>query len=436
MSANATPEEPYGTTGQLVVIGVAGIVIGVGAGLVAAAFRWVLEHGGSLRTAVIEWAHGYSFLGFLLIVAVAALMCAVAAALVRIVEPHAEGSGIPHVEAIVEGRKEPASLWLVPVKFVGGVLAIGAGLPLGREGPLVQMGAGVSHLVTTLIRRSAIDSRILMAAAAGAGLAAAFNAPLAGGIFVLEELVKRFDTRIMIAVLATSSSSITIIHLLLGSDPVFEVPPIPDFSLAFIPIVLILGLISGILGVMYNKAILRGQAVADRLTIPVELRAASIGALVAAIAWFAPSLVGGGDPLTERILLGGQFTVIALVGLFALRFVLGVLAYSAGTPGGLFAPMLVLGSALGAAVGGAATVLIPGSAPGPTTMALVGMAAFFAASVRAPVTGMILVIEMTGATPTLTPMLIACCISMLFATLVRNKPIYDALADRSAEKSN
>ena len=147
---------------------------------------------------------GRGIAGLALVVLGCAAAAMAAAWLVRRFSPHASGSGIPHVEAVLEGELPPADFRMIPVKFVGGVLAIGSGLALGREGPSVQMGAGIAHLVGLLFRRSWPDSRVLLAAGAGAGLATAFNAPIAGAIFVLEELVRRFDTKIAIAALGAS----------------------------------------------------------------------------------------------------------------------------------------------------------------------------------------------------------------------------------------
>src|SRR5207253_6733184 len=150
----------------------------------------------------------------------------------------------------------PAPLILVPVKFVGGVLAIGAGLALGREGPSVQMGASLAHLVGTVFRRSWPDCRVLLAAGAGAGLATAFNAPIAGAIFVLEELVRRFDTRITITTLGASTGAIAVARVLLGVAPDFHVEPLPHPGLGTVPIYLALGVVVGFLGIAYNYTLL------------------------------------------------------------------------------------------------------------------------------------------------------------------------------------
>ena len=420
--------------GSLVVLALLSLLVGAASGLVGAVFRLTLEQGDRLRDAVIAWAHGRELVGLLLIIGVSAAATGLAAWLVRRHSPEAAGSGIPHVEAVLNGDLPPASFTLIPVKFFGGLLAIGAGLALGREGPSVQMGASLAHLVGVIFRRSWPDSRVLLAAGAGAGLATAFGAPIAGAVFVLEELVRRFDTRITITTLGASAGAIAVARVLLGNAPDFHVAPLPQPGFGTLPIYLALGVVAGFLGIAYNHTLLSTLAAADRLRRwPVELRAALIGAAVGLLAWFAPGLVGGGDAITQRMLAGSEALVmVALV--FILRFGLGALSYAAGTPGGLFAPMLVLGSQSGLLFGALCKYWFPSMAPHPTAFAVVGMAAFFTAVVRAPVTGIVLVAEMTASFTLLLPMLGACFAAMVVPTLLGNAPIYDTLRERTLRR--
>jgi CIC family chloride channel protein len=163
------------------------------------------------------------------------------------------------------------------------------------------------------------------------------------------------------------------------------------------------------------------------------LRAALIGGAVGALAWFAPELVGGGDPLTQSALDGnGTLALLALT--FVLRAALGAVSYAAATPGGLFAPLLVLGAQLGLMFGMFGRMVFPGLDIAPEGFAVVGMAAFFAGVVRAPVTGITLVVEMTANVTMLLPMLAACFVAMLVPTLLGNPPIYDALREQGMQR--
>jgi chloride channel protein, CIC family len=423
---NSEPEGLPEWRGRLLVLAFLALIAGAATGLLGAAFRLALARADRFRDSVVAWAHGEPPACFLLIIGMAAAT-ALAAWLVRRFSPDAAGSGIPVVEVELGEKRPDAPLRLIPVKFIGGLLAMGAGLALGREGPTIQMGASLAHLCGTTFRRNSHECRALLAAGAGAGLATAFNAPIAGSVFVLEELVRRFETRITITTLAASAGAIAVARVLLGTAPDFHVEPLPYPGFGAVAIHIALGIVVGVLGVAYNRALLGALAAAERFhRLPVELRAALVGATVGLLAWFAPGAVGGGDTITQRT-LGGTEALAALSLLFVLRFGLGPVSYAAGTPGGLFAPLLVLGSQSGVLFGILCGSLFPGVAAHPTELAVVGMAAFFTAVVRVPVTGIILVIEMTGSLTLFLPMLGACCAAMLVPTLLRDPPIYDSL---------
>lgn len=426
----SNPSQDTRERGGLLILALLSLPVGAATGLVGALFRLTLDEADRLRMLAIGWAQGWSVGGFLLVVAAGAAAAFVAAWMVRKFSPHASGSGIPHVEAVLNRDLPPASFLLLPVKFVGGVLAIGSGLALGREGPSVQMGASLGHIVGVFFRRHWPDLRVLMAAGAGAGLATAFNAPFAGAIFVLEELVQRFEHRIAIAALGASAAAIAVARALLGGEPdfiVMKLDHVPPLSLLLFAA---MGAGLGVLAVGYNWLLLRTMDLVGMLkALPPEGRAALIGAAVAVVAWSAPSLVGGGGNLTQAA-LGGTAILMWLPAIFLLRAVLGAASYAAATPGGLFAPMLVLGAQAGLLFGVASAALFPGFAIPPVAFAVVGMAAFFTGVVRAPLTGMVLITEMTLAFSLLLPMLAACFAAMLLPSLLGNKPVYESLRER------
>jgi CIC family chloride channel protein len=407
------------------------LIAGALTGLVGAAFRISLEFADRVREAMIVWAHSQGASGFATVVCVCAAAALIAAWLVRRFSLHASGSGIPHVEAVLHGQIPPASFVLVPVKFFGGVLAIGSGLALGREGPSVQMGASIAHLAGQIGRLNWPDCRVLLAAGAGSGLATAFNAPIAGAIFVLEELVQKFEHRIAMAALASSATAIAVARMILGDAPDFQVAALAHPSAESRPLFFVLGAIAGLLAVAYNSTLLAALALADRFgRLPVEIRAALVGAFIGVVAWYLPGLVGGGDLLTQSALAGhGELAVLMLA--FVVRFGLGAVSYAAGTPGGLFAPLLVLGAQSGLMFGIACQFAFPKLDIQPQAFALVGMAAFFTGVVRAPVTGIVLVTEMTANVTMLLPMLAACFVAMLVPMLLRNAPIYESLREHT-----
>jgi CIC family chloride channel protein len=425
-----TDVPPRAPPGNLLVLAVLAMLGGLAAGLLGALFRLALAAADRLRGQSIVWMHGWSLGGFTLLLVLIAFCAALAAWMVRRFAPYAAGSGIPQVEAELSRELTPPSASLIPVKFAGGVLAIGAGLALGREGPSIQMGGSIAYHIGRWCRRNWADCRVLLAAGAGAGLATAFNAPIAGAVFVLEELVKRFEPRIAIAALAASAAAIWVERLILGNQPDFTVQALAAPSFSHEPLYLLLGIVAGFAGVFYNRTLLWGLRTSDRFAAwPIELRAALVGAAIAVVAWFAPAMVGGGDPLTQRA-LAGVGALALLPGIYLLRLGMISCSYGAQTPGGLFAPLLVLGAVLGLWIGKLCALALPGMGIEPVGFALVAMAALFTAIVRAPVTGIVLVTEMTGNVSMLLPMMVACFAAMLVPTLLGDEPIYDSLHAR------
>lgn len=416
--------------GNLLVLALLALIVGAAAGLVGAIFRLTLQQADHLRDALIAWAHGEKLAGFLIVVATCAAAALISAWLVRRFSPQASGSGIPYVEAVLNEEIPPAPFHVIWVKFCGGVLAIGSGLALGREGPSVQMGASLAHLVANICRREWPDCRVLLAAGAGAGLATAFNAPLVGAVFVLEELVRRFELHIAVAALGASAAAIAVARMFLGAAPDFHVDALAYSSVEAQPLLFVLGVVAALAAIAYNRALLKAITAAERLALSVELRAGLIGAAVGILAWCAPSVVGGGDAITQRSVIGAE-TLSVLPLFFLLRFVLGTVSYAAGTPGGLFAPLLALGAQLGLFFGLLCRLAFPELDIQAEGFAVVGMAAFFTGVVRAPLTGIVLVTEMTANATMLLPMLVACFPAMLVPTLLRDVPIYEALRQRA-----
>lgn len=368
------------------------------------------------------------FFGWLILSLVAAAAASIAAWMVERFAPTARGSGVPYVEKILRGTDQPRHAWVLPVKFVGGWIALSAGLVLGREGPLVQMGAVIGEKVGRHVPGLRGAWKSLMAAGAGAGLASAFNAPVGGTIFILEEVFRKITPQTFILAATAATTSVFLQRAVFHMPQDYAVPVIPEAPAQAAWLFFVFGTVIGILGVFYNRLLLGLVALGEQLKkIPVPLRAAFIGFLMGSVAWFAPKWVGGGDDITQSI-LANRSEVWLLLGIACLRFFLGPLSYSAGTPGGLFAPIIALGAIVGAAVGALNHALLPGLVPAPLAFAVAGMAAFFTATVRAPLTGIVICLEMTGCYSLFFPMLATCLGAYLIPTLLKDQPIYDALA--------
>lgn len=411
---------------------VAAAAVGAVAGALGASFRIALAAAQGWRDDLVAWADGAGAGGALAVMAAVAVGVAVSVWLVRRFAPQTAGSGIPDIEReLRHADASRATARVIPVKFLAGALSIGSGLTLGREGPTVQMGGVVGFLVGGLGRRLP-DPQLLLAAGAGAGLAAAFNAPLAGAVFVVEELLHRFSTRLLAAALVASAASTVVLRAWLGSDldlPAFGFDAQPTAALLAFAI---LGLVAGAVGLAFNQSLLRTLDGVQRIRgVPPIAIAAVVGAAVGLVAWGYPSVVGDGYPLAQEALTGNP-ALTTMGAILAARFALTLASYGIGAAGGLFAPLIVIGAELGRIAGDLAHEVAPGAVPDPSALAVAGMAAVVVASVRAPLTGVVLILEMTGAFELLLPTLVACGLAYLVPTVVGDKPVYDALRERGS----
>jgi len=338
---NATAALDY----RAVRITIAALLTGLLIGAVGGAFRLLLGKADDLRYALVAWAHAWPHLGWLAPVTLGALGATLARFLVARFAPEAEGSGVQRVEAIFAGEVKPGhSSVILPVKFFGGLLSIGSGLALGREGPTVQMGAALSALASRLMIKHDEDKRVIEAAGAGAGLAVAFNAPIGGSVFVFEELTSSFTPWLLVATIAATTFAVWTMRLILGNHFDFAIRQVSLTAVWEGWPFLVLGVLLGAGGSLYNSTIVGLLRLCDRFArVSSVQRAAIIGAVVGLVGWFAPTMIGGGDNLTQTMLTH-RFTIVTLGGIFLLRFAIGPWSYAAGCPGGLFAPMLVVGA--------------------------------------------------------------------------------------------
>jgi CIC family chloride channel protein len=405
------------------------VIVGAFTGGVGALFRVFLHSADGWRTNVIVNAHSWGLSGLVFVVLSIALISSLAAWMVSRFAPGASGSGIPDVEHQLRVGRFEDPLPIVTVKFIGGLLAIGGGLVLGREGPTVQMGSGIGDFVGRAFRRNDKECRLLLAAGAGAGLATAFNAPIAGAIFVLEELTGRFEIAVTATTLGASASAICVSRVFLGQSPDFRVPALGFLNFGVFSVSLVIGMLMGLLGVAYNRCILAGLNLSSRFTqFRGALRAAAIGAFIGVVGWFMPLLIGAGDLLIQDV-LDGKILLGALAYGFLLHFFLGPVSYATRAPGGLFAPMLTVGAQAGTLFFVLCGNLFPYLNATSQHFAIIGIAAFFSSVVRAPITGIILAVELTGSFSLFLPMLGATFAAIAIASLLKEPPIYESLSE-------
>ncbi len=408
------------------------LIVGLVAGLIASAFRVALQ---TVEQGRITWLTGLPWAGRLVVaVGVGAAGGALGLWLVRRFAPETAGSGIPHLKSVVLGERVLNWRRVLPVKFFAGLASIGGGMALGREGPTVQMGGATGLMVAGWFRVKAGEGerKALISAGAGAGLAAAFNAPLAGMIFVLEELQGNFTPVVFVAAFLASVTADVVGRVLTGEMPVFALGALPPPTLAALPVALVLGLGAGLGGVIFNRSLLGSLDLFDRLRAwPAWAVGALAGAVVGLASGFFPVLAGGGGALAEQA-LSGAIALRWLPLLLLARFALTMISYGSGAAGGIFAPLLVIGAFGGLATGGLAHAVAPALAPHPAIFAVLGMGALFTAIVRAPLTGIVLMIELTGKYDFMLPLLVSCLAAYGVAEALNDKPIYEALRERSS----
>lgn len=347
--------------------------------------------------------------------------------------PEAAGSGIPEVEGALLGLR-PMRIWpMLPVKFAGGLFSLSAGLALGREGPVVQMGSALAAVTARWTSPGEEHLRkTLVAAGAGAGLAAAFNAPLSGILFVVEELREsfRFDfVSINCLVIATVCADV-VRRIILGQGAELSLPQYSIPALDGLWAYAAFGAVTGALGAAFNAGLLGVLGLTDRLSRGGKLALAALaGAVSAMLAFNLPHMAGRGFVVVAAAMDASNPVWLLLAGLSG-HFIWTLGSYSTGVPGGLFAPLLTLGSLLGLSFGAAFLTLLPSAGCDPHTFALAGMTALFAATVRAPLTGLALVLEMTGNFDLILPLVVTGVAAMITAEALGSRPVYTALLMR------
>lgn len=409
------------------------LVVGVLAGGAGGIFRLSVAKLFAWRQWWVDSVAGDEIWSWLLPVLFTGVALWLALFLVRRFAPETSGSGVQEIEGALDGVR-PLRWWRVlPVKFFAGLFSLGGGLVLGREGPTIQMGGALGAMVSRVFRRSALDCHCLMAAGAGAGLAAAFNAPLAGILFVMEEMRPQFKYSFLSfeSVMVACAAADIVVRLLTSQAPIFSIPVYNAPPIHTLWIFLILGVAFGALGVFFNRALvgtldffsgLKGWA--------WKSLGLWLGGAMGLLGWFYPGSIGGGYEVIPEVLRHHD-VLTTLILLFVVRYATTVVSYGSGAPGGIFAPMLALGTLFGLWFGGVFAEWFPKFALEPGVFAIAGMGALFAATVRAPLTGILLAVEMTGNYSQILPLILTCMSATLVAQGLGGKPVYSTLLRRT-----
>jgi CIC family chloride channel protein len=409
------------------------LLVGLIAGLVGAFFRIALSHLESFRITIYENAGNSGFISWLWPVLFAIIGISIALFLVRKFAPEASGSGVQEIEGALDETRPMRWKRVLPIKFVASLFSLGSGLLLGREGPTIQLGANIGKMVKDMFGQSDSENNPLISAGSAAGLASAFNAPFAGIIFVIEEMHGHFKFNFysVAAIMIGAGTSDFVVRILIDSKPVIPMTVFQGPNVSSLWIFIILGLLFGILGYFYNKLLILSLDLFGFLSkIPVIFTGILAGLIIALVGIFYPEMIGGGYDTISQV-IDHSYTLSFLLILFFVRMLLSIFSYSIGVPGGIFAPLLTLGVIIGMLFGILMQDLLPDSILHPGVFAIAGMAGIFASTVRAPLTGLILAVEMTSNFEMILPLIVTTVTASVFTALLGNKPIYATLLKRT-----
>ena len=430
-----------------------GALVGIFTGAVVAALRFLIDEADIFRPQV--FAHVDSLGKIFLMASVMILLAAILARLVKF-DAQVAGSGIPQIKGILQGRaKIVRPLRFLALKFFATVAAIGAGMSLGRAGISVQFGAAVGNFFSkkfyaSNVQHEAVEGNFLLTAGAGAGLAAIFNAPLAGVIFCIEELRKKFSQEILIAAVTAAVVASFVVKTVFGVRPVFEtitatpltLPPVitlPNLDMLanlsaapvkFFLLFISLGILCGIFGALFTKSLLAALDFYDRLKIFGTRRFAIPLLLAIPLGIELPQVLGCGNVLVDEILITHTALTLLII-LLAGKIFYTLVCFGTNAPGGLFLPVLTIGALIGNIFAGIGNGLHIFTTDWTTLFIIFGMAAFFAAVIKAPVTGSILILELTGQFPHLVGLIVVSGAAFMVSDLCGGEPIFSALLERS-----
>lgn len=341
-------------------------------------------------------------------------------------EPMISGSGIPQVEGILNRNLKQNWLNVLIYKFLGGLICMGAGLSLGREGPSVQIGACIGEGISEKTNKLDNEKKYLITSGASAGLSSAFNAPISGVMFSLEETHKNFSPLVLISAMIASLTADFISKNFFGMKPTLYFSKLNSLPLKYYWCLIILGITIGISGVIFSKGLLKTQDLYKKFNIPVEIKCIIPFIITGLIGMMCPILLGGGHDLIMT-LKDSQFTLTILFTLIVMKFLFTFASFGSGVPGGIFFPLLVLG----ALVGNFVAIIYVKYLGIPETYLLniiiLAMAGHFASIVKAPITAILLISEMTGSLNHLLSLAVVVVVSQLTSDILNSEPIYESL---------
>ena len=408
-----------------------GIGVGILTGSIVSLYRYAFHEVETIRTILVA-ASAQKFLVALLGIGLIVFSLIVAASVIKR-EPVAGGSGIPQVEAEMKGKMNANWLQVILAKFIGSLLAIGAGLSLGSEGPSVQLGAMTGKGFSRINKGLRTEERMLITCGSGAGLAAAFGAPLAGVVFTLEEMHKNFSQEVLLTTMAAAITADCIAAYIFGMKPVFEFTVSEGLPLDRMWLVIVLGVALGLFGVLYTKTTFFTQDIFAKVP-PIFKKLIIPFVMVILLVFLVPEALGSGNALIEPV-ASGKMGAKLILGLLVVKYITSMISFGTGLPGGTFLPMLVLGALAGGFFTEALSPVLGYEESYLQYFVILGMAGYFSAIVRAPITGIILICEMTGTFSNLLSLAMVSLVAYMVADILKSPPLYEALTERLVDGS-
>lgn len=348
-------------------------------------------------------------------------------------QPMISGSGIPQVEGILTRNLKQNWFMVLLYKFIGGLICLGAGLSLGREGPSVQMGACVGEGISEKTNKLDNEKKYLITSGASAGLSAAFNAPISGVMFSLEETHKNFSPLVLVSAMIASLTADFISKNFFGMTPSLYFSTLDSLPLKYYWGLIILGIVIGVSGVIFSKGLLKTQDLYKKLNIGVEMKCIIPFIITGIIGILFPIVLGGGHDLIMA-LKDSQFTLLFLFSLIVIKFLFTFVCFGSGAPGGIFFPLLVLGALVGNFLGLIYTKYLGIPQIYLVNFIVIAMAGHFASIVKAPITAILLISEMTGSLNHLLSLAVVVIVSQLTSDILNSAPIYESLLSRILSK--
>jgi CIC family chloride channel protein len=408
------------------------LLVGIVSGVVSSVFRLILTYAESLKTTVFKGELNQDWLGLFCLLMFTFVAIWFSMFLVKKFAPETAGSGIQEIEGALDGLRPIRWRRVLPIKFLASVFSLSSGLLLGREGPTVQIGANVGKMVKDIFHQSEEENNAMISSGAASGLASAFNAPFSGIIFVIEEMNGHFKFNFysVSSLMIGAATADLVVRAMVGSGPVVEISIFTFEHLSSVWLFILLGIVLSVIGFAFNKLLIKTLDFAETFKVNYVKVAFVLALIIVVLGYFFPDAIGAGYKTIYSV-TNKSFTLKFLLFLFVVRFILSIFSYGSGVSGGIFTPLITLGVISGMLFGGIVKYCFPDLVEDYAIFAVAGMAGIFASTIRAPLTGLALSVEMTANYNLILPLIFTAVTASVCTAMLGNTPIYMELLKRT-----